>query len=278
MQGVLAAYSTEAAQFRHRLLMPRSSRSTPCSRRRFLGGASLGALTLSLPRRAGAREEPLSILLLGDSMIAGGFGLFLGQSLERDHGFAVHRHGKSSTGLARPDFYDWMEQARELVAEHPHDVAIVMFGGNDVQGLYMGRGEDRKREWIRWPEDGWSQEYARRVDEFTDILQPSGQQVFWIGLPIMRPEKFRARCHKVNIIYRAEMAIRPNALFIDTWRVLADENGEYADKIVLDPSAEARKPKKVRVRAGDGIHLSPAGAHYLEAYVLGRLVPVLEKM
>jgi hypothetical protein len=225
--------------------------------------------------------DPLSIFVLGDSMIAGGFGLYLAQSLARDHGFDVHRHGKSSTGLARPDFYDWMKQAKALVAEGVPDVSIVMFGGNDVQGLYMGRDEDKKRQWIRWPEDGWEQEYARRVVEFCDILQPAQQHIFWIGLPIMRPEKFRARCAKVNTIFRAEMAIRKNATFVDTWDLLAAEDGNYTDRIVIEPPSEddaKKRPKKIRVRAGDGIHLSPMGAHVLEAHVLERIVPMLEKM
>lgn len=250
----------------------------PWSRRAFARALGLTAGTLGLPRRADAREEPASVLVAGDSMIAGGFGLFLAQSLSKEHGYSVVRHGKSSTGLARPDFYNWMKQAKALVADGVPDASLVMFGGNDVQGLYMGRDENRKRTWVRWPDEGWAEEYARRVVEFCDILQPGDQQIVWIGLPIMRPEKFRLRCEKVNTIYRAEMAIRRNATFIDTWRVLADEDGDYADRIVLEPAAEGKRAKMVRVRAGDGIHLSPAGAHHLEAYVLQRLLPILEKL
>jgi len=233
----------------------------------FLGGSGLA--------RAAAGATGPRVLLAGDSMIAGGFGVFLEQALRKEHGFRVHRRGKTSSGLARPDFFDWLKEAERLVAgQGPYDLNIVMFGGNDVQGLYMGRDT-----WIRWPDEGWSEEYARRIDAFCDIIAPSGQYIYWVGLPIMRPEKFRRRCEKVNAIFRERMAARERATFIDTWTLLADANGEYADRIVLDPPDDpnARAPR-VRVRAGDGIHLSVAGAHHLKAYVLRHVLPVLSLM
>jgi uncharacterized protein len=228
------------------------------------------------------------VLVLGDSMIAGGFGLYLARALGEHRGYDVTRRGKSSSGLARPDFFDWMAEAKRLVGETPYDATVVMFGGNDVQGLWMGKGKTsgaagdahegpRKAEWIRWEDEGWSEEYARRVNALADIVAPDGQQLFWIGMPVMRPSKFHARVQRVNTIYRAEMAIRPSALFVDIWSVLAGEDGQYADHIFVGPQgasdegtseAEAKpKRKKVLVRAGDGIHLTVAGAHYLTAHV-----------
>jgi hypothetical protein len=234
------------------------------TRRRFLAGSTLAVVAAGLPRTA--RADGQRVLVLGDSMIAGGFGLFLARDLEKDLGYDTARRGKSSSGLARPDFFDWMKEAKKLVAENPFDAYVVMFGGNDVQGLYMGDGN-----WIRWPDEGWTEEYARRINELCDLLAPEGQRIFWCGLPIMKPGKFGGRVQKVNTIYNATISLRPGALFVDTWAVLADEAGEYADKIELVPGSG----KKVRVRAGDGIHLSPAGAQHLadhvEAIVHGEL-------
>ncbi|MCA9688879.1 MAG: DUF459 domain-containing protein [Nannocystaceae bacterium] len=219
--------------------------------------ASLAAL--GLPRVARAAAQP-RVLLLGDSMIAGALGLFLERGL-RAAGHDVHRRAKSSTGLARPDFFNWMKEARAQVEAFPDaDGVIVMFGGNDVQGLRMP-----ERKWIRWPDEGWAEEYARRVNEFADIVAPPGTKLYWIGMPVMRPEKFHARIQRVNTIYRAEMAIRPDARFVDIWRLLADESGAYTHHVEIDG-------KRTRVRAGDGIHLSPAGAHVVEAHVRGVVV------
>lgn len=240
--------------------------STPnLTRRRVMQALVSATAAALLPRGARAAEPESSasrkkILILGDSMIAGGVGLFLENGLRKEHGHEVRRKGKSSTGLSRPDFFSWPKEAAAQIAAYTEggpDAVIAMFGGNDVQGLYMGKGE-----WITWPEPEWPIEYARRVNAFADIVAPDGRPLFWIGMPVMRPEKFHVRVQRVNTIYRAEMAIRPNAHFIDIWRLLADADGNYSDRLDLGGDG-----KKVRVRAGDGIHLSVAGAHHVEAFV-----------
>ncbi len=242
------------------------------NRRQFLVSALAGAATCLLPRPTFASAQ--RILLLGDSMIAGGLGLFLERRL-REKGYETQRKGKSSTGLARPDFFNWTKEAGAQLKAFPNpDATVVMFGGNDVQGLKMGKGD----QWIRWHEDGWREEYARRVTAFADLLAPSGQHLFWIGMPVMRPEKFHLRVQRVNTIFRAEMAIRPGGHFVDIWRLLADDKGGYAHRIVVEPEG-----KPVRVRAGDGIHLSIAGAHHIAEHVcnvihatLGQTQPALD--
>jgi hypothetical protein len=230
-----------------------------CTRRTVLRGG-LGALVAAaLPRVARAADPSATkILIVGDSMIAGAVGLYLENGLRKVHGYQVLRKGKSSTGLARPDFFSWPKEAQKHVDAFQPDAAVVMFGGNDVQGLRMP-----DRSWITWHEDDWHEEYARRVNAFADIVAPAGKPLFWIGMPVMRPEKFHVRVQRVNTIYRAEMAIRPGARFIDIWRVLADEGGEYTDRLDADGVPGG---KTVRVRAGDGIHLSVEGAHRVEAH------------
>ena len=245
---------------------------TPNLTRRRLLQAAAGATTCLLsaallPRTARAAEPApptggKKILILGDSMIAGAVGLFLENGLRKQHGYQVRRKGKSSTGLARPDFFSWPKEAKAQIdayAGDGPDAVVAMFGGNDVQGLYMGKGE-----WVTWPEPGWSAEYARRVNAFADIVAPGGRPLFWIGMPVMRPEKFHVRVQRVNTIFRAEMAIRPGGRFIDIWRLLADADGDYTDRLDIDGVPGG---KTERVRAGDGIHLSVAGAHRVEKYV-----------
>ncbi len=242
---------------------------TVADRRRWLQGALAAAVAGAWARRASADDPPTEaaatlprVLLAGDSMIAGGLGLYLERDLSKELGYPVLRKGKTSSGLSRPDFFNWMKEGRAVVDEFKPEATVVMFGGNDVQGLYMGRDREPDQPlWIRFPEEeAWSREYSRRVSEFCDIIAPDGQPIFWIGMPVMRPPTFHEKIKRVNVIYRAEMAIRPNATFIDIWDMLSDGNGGYAHKIELQPAAEGEKVKKVRVRAGDGIHLSPAGA------------------
>jgi uncharacterized protein len=256
-------------------------------RRRALAALGAWGLTGSIARAAEERTGPRDaesrsagagdadvpdVLLVGDSMIAGGFGLFLERRLRDDHGFVVRRLGKSSSGLGRPDFFDWLDAARRLVKERQPYASVVMFGGNDVQGLYMGRGE-----WIRWHEPEWRREYAKRVGELCAILAPAGQRIFWVGMPVMRPPKFHARVQRVNRIYRGEMAIRPSAEFIDIWDLFADAEGSYTDRVEVPRTGTdgQTQMQRVRVRAGDGIHLSRNGALLLREYVAEHVVSAL---
>ncbi len=257
------------------------------TRRAWAAGLLGSFSTVLIPRSARAdRYGPAGgprLLVIGDSMIAGGLGLYLARALGED-GYDVTRRGKSSSGLARPDFFDWEHEARTLVGQDPFDATIVMFGGNDVQGLFMGKKADPP--WIRWPEDGWAEEYARRVVALCELVAPDQQQIFWVGMPVMRPERFHRKVQRVNTIFRAEMAIRKNAEFIDIWDLLADENGNYTDRLPLpsppEPEPETtrkrkRKRKTITVRAGDGIHLTVAGAHYVADYVHQRVLGVIQR-
>jgi uncharacterized protein len=231
-------------------------------RRRFLSSLGLapiaaGLLVGSREARAGAK-----ILMLGDSMIAGGFGLFLAQKLEREHGFVVDRRGKSSTGLARPDFHDWIDVGRAARNEAEPAAVVCMFGGNDGQGLYMGRDK-----WIRYGEPEWTPEYRRRINRFADAVTAKGERLIWIGMPQMRLDRLHERVAHMNTLYAAEMAIRPNARFVPIWEVLAVD-GKYSDHVEIDG-------KRTRVRTGDGVHITTAGAHYLADFVRPHVAAVL---
>lgn len=246
--------------------------SPPTARRRFLGGAA--ALSLAGPARLARAADGRRILIIGDSYIAGGFGRFLARDLQQDHGFTTIRHGKPSSGLARPDFFDWPQMARALVAEHGVcDATVIMVGGNDVQGLYMGKGA-----WIRYPDARWPAEYARRVVALCDIVAPDGQQIFWVGMPVMGRDELHTKVQRVNWICRAEMAIRPCARFIDTWRVLADEDGEYTDRLPpTDDPTESKRRRGPRIRAADGVHFAPAGSRRLADHVLAAIVETMKR-
>lgn len=214
--------------------------------------------------KSGDRAKKISIL--GDSMIAGGFGLYLEQALEKESGFVVARRGKSSTGLARPDFFDWIAQGRRERETEKPDALVVMFGGNDGQGLWMGKKAPSK--WIRYQEESWDPEYRRRINAFADAVTLGGETLIWIGMPVMRPSKLHARVGHMNDLFRAEMAIRPRAHFVDIWPLLADSHGKYNDHVKIDG-------KKVRVRAQDGVHLSRRGAHHLVSQVAPQIAQIM---
>lgn len=232
----------------------------PCPTRRqlLIGTAALAALATSLPRaaRAGGKR----VLLIGDSMIATALGQRIEHGLER-HGFSVHRRGKSSSGLARPDFFDWHAEATKLVDKHQPDGVVLMMGGNDTQGLRTDTG------WIKWGAAGWNDAYAERVERLLDIVTPAGQPVCWVGLPIVRSPGYRKKVSAVNALVEKAVAARDGATFVSTWQTLT-VGGDYTATMKVGGKDEA-------VRGSDGIHLTVAGARVLELAIREQVVASL---
>ncbi len=228
-------------------------------RRRFLGAAlGLGAAALLAPRTARAGRRRL--LLIGDSMIATAFGEHLEKGLGEAHGYRVHRRGKSATGLARPDYFDWHQEVDKLVTAHRPEATVVMLGGNDAQAIYAG-----PREWIKWGDEGWTDAYALRVRALSEQLSPDGQAVIWIGLPLPRNESYARKLEHVNAVIEASARDQKHTHFLTTWNALADGRGQFTDVL---PDAQGRVQK---VRADDGVHLTLAGARRLEGDVRGQI-------
>lgn len=233
--------------------------------RRSVLGLSLAGLAAALLGPARARAAGEKVLMIGDSLFAGGFGLQLERAFEQKDGFVVDRRGVVSSGLARPDFYDWFEHGAQAHAEAQPDIVLVMFGGNDKQGLYMGKQSGRSR-WVR-PQDedqAWDKEYRRRINALADTLAPKDEWLFWIGMPQMRSPKLNAHVEHVNDLFREEMALRPKARFIEIWEVLAD-GGEFTEHMLVEGT-------RTRVRARDGVHISPAGGKKLARNVRPRIL------
>lgn len=238
-----------------------SSSSNTLGRRAFSVGLLAGLAgfsALGLPRAA--RAMGTRVLILGGSTMEGGLGLFLERHL-KEGGYEVRRRGKKSSGLARPDFFDWPKEAAKLHGGFAPDVSVVMFGGNDGMSLHMGRGANPK--WIRPDDAQWDVEYRRRVASLADTLAPGPEQLVWIGMPPVKDPKLNGRIQRMNAAFSAEMEARDNGHFLETWNLLG-RDGEYTDRIDIDG-------KSVKVRAGDGVHLTPAGAKFMVGHVAAHL-------
>jgi hypothetical protein len=242
-----------------------SSSSNTFGRRSFSVGLLAGVAglgVLGLPR--GVRAMGTRVLIIGGSTMEGGLGLFLERHL-KEGGYDVQRRGKKSSGLARPDFFDWPKEASKLHAGFAPDLSVVMFGGNDGMSLHRARKEDPK--WIRPDDPRWDVEYRRRVAAMADILAPGPEQLVWIGMPPVKDAKLNGRIQRMNAAFLAEMEARANGHFIETWDLLG-RDGEYTDRIEIEG-------KRVKVRAGDGVHLTPAGAKFMVGHVAARLGSVV---
>jgi hypothetical protein len=228
------------------------------NRRSFaLGVATTLGLTL-LPRAARAGTSRL--LIIGGSTMGGALGMYLEKRLGKQ-GYKVLRRSKGSSGLARPDFFNWPKEAAKQREKFAPEGTVVMFGGNDGQGLYMGKNSDPK--WIRWNDEGWAEEYAKRVATFSDAVAPGDEHIFWIGMPPMKSPKLNGRMERMNTIFRAEMEGRANGHFLDTAPMLG-KGGKYADQLKIGGH-------QVKVRAPDGVHLTGKGATVIVDNVIPKI-------
>jgi hypothetical protein len=158
---------------------------------------------------------------------------------------------KVSSGLTRPDFFDWPAHLQKKVAELRPDVVVAVFGGNDAQPIEI----DGKP--VAMDDPRWAEEYGRRVGETMDFLAADGRTVVWVGVPNAEDDGFTKRLAVLHDVMRTEAAKRPQVRFVDAWDLFSGPNGGYASYIV-DDDGQAKL-----MRANDGFHLNVTGAQRL---------------
>jgi len=201
------------------------------------------------------RKRPLRLYIVGDSM-AQVFGSSLENLAEDTHLIKAKLDYKVSSGLSRPDFFDWPQRLIDQLVEYDPDATAVLFGANDGQNVrYQGKV-------LEVGSPAWQAAYQTRVGRAMRILTRGGRRVYWVGDPIMRNAGYRGRIAMMDRIYEAEAARHPGVTFIDTWRLMANGKGSYAEYL------HDRNGDLVLMRAPDGIHLTRAGGDRMAQSVL----------
>ena len=207
------------------------------------------------PRPAWTPQDPLHLWVGGDS-VAGFLSIEMVNLAQQTGVIQAHGHYKISTGLSRPDYYDWPAHlAADATAYNPQ-VVIFCAGANDDQPLQTASGI------ADFGSAAWVGEYSRRVGTMMDMLVAQHRLVVWVGLPLMRAADFNARMSVIDSIDKAQAALRPGVTFVDSRPIMADAQGQYSDYL---PDASGQL---TLMRAGDGIHLTPAGGTRLAGAVL----------
>lgn len=135
------------------------------------------ALARSKHRKKRAPVRRTEVLVIGSSSINGAFGKRIDKDLSGS-GFKIHRFGKSSAGLARPDFFDWHKQIARMPIGKATRAAVVYLGTNDGQAIWLRPGERKKLryrgKWLRWGAKQWEPVYQARVKRFARALCKAG--------------------------------------------------------------------------------------------------------
>ncbi len=259
-------YPRDAAPMRR--IVPHSNSREPTYWRPAPGVAKTphrqpGASTASGHDEKPAVEADFFVAVMGDTlsdMLADG----LEEAFEETPQIGVLHKGKESSGLVRDDFYDWPKTAQEIAnAQRKPDVAVVMLGSNDHQPL--GDGAQALEPFS----PRWREVYTGRVEAMIRIFKEKDIPLVWVGLPVMKAERFSADMAQINEIYRSSAA-KAGVPFVDIWDVFADEHGQYS---AFGPDIIGRN---VKLRSADGVHFTSAGARKLAHFVEGEIKRIFD--
>jgi lysophospholipase L1-like esterase len=200
------------------------------------------------------------VLVVGDSL-----GIDLGwgftPSLDVLQRLSVTDDAVGSSGLVRPDFYDWSAHLRADIRDTHPDVVVTMFGTNDQQAIRTSKGLF---------EPGtvpWDRAYGARIRQIAAIVHHARATLVWVGLPRMGPgtdlnPQFVAH---LDALDRSVVAKLSRAMFIDSWLVFTTASGAYTPYVEVAPRVWAIG------HAPDGTHLTPAGATVIDDTVVQSL-------
>lgn len=211
------------------------------------------------PIRVPTPARRLRVVVVGDSLAAG-LGYYA-ERVFRPRLVRVSRQGRLSTGLTRPDYFNWPVAMGRIVDAFDPDLVIVMLGENDHQSIKTASGE----RVAPIGTSGWAAEYRARVEAMMRIAASGGAKVVWAGLPMSSDARFREHSRRQNAHFERAARSSPDVVYFDTWERFSAPRGGY--------TAYVREGGRVQlIREGDGLHFNALGYTILarEIAVLAR--------
>lgn len=194
------------------------------------------------PLRHATAADPLLVWTLGDST-AQTIGEAIQIELRDDPTLAARTSFRISSGLARPDYFDWETFLALFTLAQTPDAVVISIGANDAQGVTAPDGSVHA-----FGTPGWEVEYRRRTDQAMALFTDAGMHVYWLGQPLAADVEYTRWMSRINTVYRAAAEANPDVDYLHTSSWLTDGEGHFAPE--LDGET---------VRAHDGIHLTYAG-------------------
>lgn len=208
----------------------------------------------------GKASRPTKVLLAGDSLMEG-LGPQMQKALDGYENLTLIPIGKKSTGLSRPDFYNWPKVLEANLKKHRPDIVVMWVGTNDPQNIYgkTGLGEPCS--------DKWKYAYYDKLKEIVALTHKYKARLIFMGPPVMDKEPLNSQLQHINGLMRYT-SIRYKAGFVDTRKILADKRGKYRHQSTLSNGRSAA------LRTPDRIHITAAGNNL----VMDGLLPYMSRL
>ena len=254
-----------------------------------------------------------NVVVIGDSL-ADWLAYGLDETYADQPDIGVTRKIRATSGLirydAKNDALDWPQSIKDALAAEKPNAIVVMLGLNDRIALrdkapppksaaqrpgdqpappagqaapptvpadseaapQPGAAADAPRAApggsYEFHTDQWAALYSKRVDEMIAALKTKGVPILWVGLPAIRGTKSTTDVGYLDELYR-ERAEKAGIAYVDIWDGFVDDQGRFA---VQGPDFEGQMR---RLRTGDGVHFTKAGAVKLASYVDQQLRRIL---
>ena len=198
------------------------------------------------PIRVPTGRNKLRVVVVGDSLASG-----LGFYLERVLNPALVRvspQGRISTGLARPDYFDWPAAMTQIVDNFRPDLVVIMLGENDDQPLRNTTGQ----EVTPIGTNAWPPAYQQRVTDFMTLAASKGARVIWVGLPNVRDPGRQELIRRQDAIFQRSAHAVKNAVYLDTYKRFSTPTGGYTAYLTQGGTV-------IEVREADGVHFNSTG-------------------
>jgi len=187
------------------------------------------------------KVDPVRVWIGGDSL-GGELGWALGPMFETGKSFKPVLFYKTSSGVCRPDFFDWQREIERVMRSARPQAVVTMIGANDDQSIWKDGG------WISYGTKTWRKTYEQRVsDMMTTMLDGGARRVYWVGMPVMAIGWRSARMKFIDSLVQRQAANHPGVQYIDAWSMFSGPGDTFLPQW----------------RIGDGVHFTGAGQQKL---------------
>lgn len=212
-------------------------------------------------RRGGHADltRDVTVLLTGDSLMES-MGPQLKECLNGYRGLSLIPVGKKSTGLCRPDFYNWPAALKTYLNVHRPDLVIMWVGTNDNQNV---KGAPSTGGLLT---DDWKRAYYGKMYEIMALCARSGARLIFIGPPVLGDPGADAEMRGIARVME-EVCRYHRVPFLNTRPVLGDSRGNYRQR------AFNERGEEVMIRYADRVHITEAG----NVMVIDKLLPLMTR-
>ena len=211
------------------------------------------------PPAVGGETPPMRcrILMLGDSLMED-LGPLTHRNMRDRKGLEFIISAKYSTGLCRPDYFNWPEHMQEVVRKYSPDLVIFFMGANDGMPIREGN------RLIPTGGHAWRIAYEAKMAELVGIARSVGADIIWVELPAVGG-RYNKLLHQTQIAQRSFCESHG----ITTLRTDPFLSGEWGR---FEPYGDYHG-SYTRLRTKDQTHFTRPG----NLKVLEHLLPIVEQ-